>query len=130
MSRVTVDQFIRPAAIGWRQALVFFGVLAVLTPLGLLAPGGAFGEDAPDDLDLGRYGLNTVPSGLRRYAGLWHHALFDGYGFSDERHPTLAYLASASFGLAAIAVVVVGAVAGARLIRRARRPAPASGSAA
>ena len=39
--------------------------LVVLTPLGLLAPGGAFGEDAPDDLDLQKYHLDAVPTGLR-----------------------------------------------------------------
>ena len=66
------------------------GVLVALTPLGLLAPGGAFGEDAPDDLDLGRYGLDAVPSGLRHYAGFWHHAVFDGYGFADDAHPRSA----------------------------------------
>jgi len=119
---MTVEEAARPAKVGWRQALVFIGVLVALTPLGLLAPGGAFGEDAPADLDLGRYGLNAVPSGLRRYAGLWHHALFDGYGFSDERHPMLAYLVSAAFGLAAVAVVVVGTVGAMRLVRRRRTP--------
>ena len=35
--------------------------MVLLTPLGLLAPGGAFGEDAPEDLDLGKYGLSAVP---------------------------------------------------------------------
>ena len=30
----------------WRWAFIGLGVMAVLTPLGLLAPGGAFGEDA------------------------------------------------------------------------------------
>ena len=119
---LTVEEASRPAAVGWRQALVLIGVLVALTPLGLLAPGGAFGEDAPDDLDLGRYGLNAVPTGLRRYAGFWHHAVFDGYGFADERHPTLAYLVSAAFGLAVIALVIVAAVAIARLARRRSRP--------
>ena len=34
----------RRAGCGWRWAVVGLGVMAVLTPLGLLAPGGAFGE--------------------------------------------------------------------------------------
>ena len=44
--------------------------MVVLTPLGLLAPGGAFGEDAPQHLDLQKYDLDAVPNGLRHYAGL------------------------------------------------------------
>ena len=58
--------------------------MVVLTPLGLIAPGGAFGEDAPEDLDLQKYHLNAVPSGLRHYAGFWHNALFDGYDFTND----------------------------------------------
>ena len=44
--------------------------MVVLTPLGLLAPGGAFGEDAPDDLtsDLG---LSAIAAGMARYADFW-----------------------------------------------------------
>ena len=56
---------IRP--IGWASTAV--AVMVVLTPLGLLAPGGAFGEDAPEDLDLGQLGLSTVPTGLANYTG-------------------------------------------------------------
>ena len=41
---------------------------AVLTPLGLLAPGGAFGEDAPANLDLAKYHLSAVPNGLAKYS--------------------------------------------------------------
>jgi cobalt/nickel transport system permease protein len=103
---------------GWRWALISVGTMVVLTPLGLLAPGGAFGEDTPKDLDLAKYHLDAVPSGLRHYAGFWHSALFDGYGFSRDTHPTLGYLVSAFVGLAAIVAVVVVLVAVARAIRR------------
>ncbi|MGZ6981505.1 MAG: cobalt transporter CbiM, partial [Ilumatobacteraceae bacterium] len=41
---------------GWRWALVGLGAMTVLTPLGLIAPGSAFGEDAPADLNLHKYG--------------------------------------------------------------------------
>jgi cobalt/nickel transport system permease protein len=112
----------RRAPSPWRWAAVGLGTMVVLTPLGLLAPGGAFGEDAPDDLDLGRYHLDAVPSGLRRYAGFWHNTLFDGYGFAGDAHPTLAYIVSALVGLAAIAVAVAGLVLGLRALAR-RRPA-------
>ena len=110
-----------PKPLGWRWALIGLGTMAVLTPLGLLAPGGAFGEDAPEDLDLHKYGLDSVPSGLRHYAGFWHNALFDGYGFADDQHPTIGYLVSAGFGLIAIGLAVFAVFAAFALLRVLRR---------
>jgi cobalt/nickel transport system permease protein len=106
---------------GWRWAWVGLATMVVLTPLGLLAPGGAFGEDRPADLDLHRYGLGAVPDGLAHYAGFFHNALFDGYGFADDAHPAVGYLVSAAVGLLAIAAVAAGTVAAARLWRSRRR---------
>jgi cobalt/nickel transport system permease protein len=121
----TPEELIAAKPSGWKWAVVFLGTLVVLTPLGLIAPGGAFGEDAPGDLDLGRYGLNTVPAGLRHYAGFWHHALFDGYGFASDEHPTLGYLVSAVFGIAVIAAAIVLTYL---LVRAVRRRGTVSGS--
>ena len=92
--------------------------MIALTPLGLLAPGRAFGEDAPTHLDLDRYHLNAVPRGLRHYAGFWHNAVFSGYDFSHDRHPTVGYLISAFVGIAAIAVVIFAAFGLVRVWRR------------
>jgi cobalt/nickel transport system permease protein len=97
-----------PKRLGWRWGVIGLVALAALTPLGLLAPGGAFGEGSPDSLDLHKYHLSAVPSGLRDYAGFWHHALFNGYGFSHDKHPAVGYLISAVVGMAVIAIVVVG----------------------
>ena len=99
--------------------LALLGLLA-LTPLGLIAPGGAFGEDAPRDLDLRKYHLDAVPSGLRHYAGFWHNAVFSGYDFSHDRHPTIGYLVSAFVGIAVIGAVVFAGCAIVRLTRRGR----------
>ena len=107
----------RDHKLGWRWAAAGLGVMAVLTPLGLISPGGAFGESAPDNLDLKKYHLDAVPSGLRHYAGFWHHTLFSGYDFTNDKHPALGYLLSAAAGLAAIALVVLVAVASVRLVR-------------
>ena len=96
-----------PRALGWRWGLIGLGVMAVLTPLGLIAPGSAFGESAPKHLDLRKYHLNAVPDGLRHYAGFWHNALFSGYDFSHDKHPAIGYLVSAGFGIAVIAVAAV-----------------------
>ena len=43
-----------------------------------------------------------VPSGLHHYAEFWHHALFDGYDFSHDPHPSVGYVISALFGAAVI----------------------------
>ena len=110
-----------PRRLGWRWAFVGLGAMAVLTPLGLLAPGSAFGESKPSNLDLRRYHLNAVPDGLRHYAGFWHHALFNGYDFSHDQHPAVGYLVSAGFGIVAVGVVVLGIYALTHVVRRARR---------
>jgi cobalt/nickel transport system permease protein len=108
------------ARIGRRWVLVGLGSMLALVPLGLLAPGSSFGEDAPGDLDLAKYHLNAVPNGLRQYAGFWHNALFDGYGNAFGRHPAIGYLVSAFAGIAAIAALVF---LGVGIARRARRRA-------
>lgn len=104
-----------------RVAIGFIVVMVLLTPLGLLAPGGAFGEDAPQDLDLGKLGLGAVPAGLATYNGFWSHTLLGGYGFKDGQHGDLAYILSATVGIAVIAVVVfaIGKIVAAILGRRA-----------
>jgi len=100
-------------------------VMALLTPIGLLAPGGAFGENSPDSLDLKKTHLSAVPTGLQKYNGFWHHAMFSGYDFGSDAHPAFGYLLSALVGIAVIAVVVFGAtyLAG-RLSRSRRRGTP------
>jgi cobalt/nickel transport system permease protein len=82
------------------------GVMTLLTPLGLLAPGGAFGEDAPEDLNLGELGLSAVPEGLNRYAGFWQHAVFSGYELGGGTHPWVGYVLSAIIGILVVGVVV------------------------
>jgi len=104
----------------WRGALVGLGSLIALAPLGLIAPGRAFGEDSPRDLDLRKYHLSAVPNGLRHYAGFWHNALFRGYGFSHDRHPTIGYLVSAFVGIAVIAIAICAAFGARQLLRRRR----------
>jgi cobalt/nickel transport system permease protein len=105
----------------WRWALVGLGAMAVLTPLGLVAPGGAFGEDTPGNLNLRKYHLGAVPDGLRHYAGFWHHALFNGYDFSHDKHPVIGYLASAGFGLIVVGGAVLAVYALSRFVERSRR---------
>lgn len=80
-------------------------VATFLTPLGLLAPGGAFGEDAPADLNLKSLGLSTIPSGLKKWNQFWHHSIFDGYGVSGTSDK-VGYILSAFIGIAVIGLTV------------------------
>ncbi|MCW3037206.1 MAG: cobalt transporter, permease protein CbiQ [Actinobacteria bacterium] len=112
---------------GWRWGLAALGAMAVLTPLGLLASGGAFGEAKPGQLDLARYHLKAVPAGLRHYAGVWHHALLDGYGFAGGSHPVIGYLVSAAAGAGAIAAVFLAVFAFRRWMPRPVAPAEPAG---
>jgi cobalt/nickel transport system permease protein len=107
--------------LGWRWAWIGLGVMVLLTPLGLLAPGGAFGEDAPSDLDLAKYHLDAVPHGLQHYAGFWHHALFDSYDFTGDAHPNVGYVLSALFGVAIIGLALLVVFKVTQALRRDRK---------
>jgi cobalt/nickel transport system permease protein len=106
--------------LGWRWAIVALGVLVVLTPLGLLAPGGAFGEDTPANLDLGKYNLKAVPTGLARWSSFWNHAVLGRYGFDSGAHPSVGYMLSALIGLAVIGVGVGAVLLVGRFVGRLR----------
>jgi cobalt/nickel transport system permease protein len=106
--------------VSWRWAFYGLAAMIVLSPLGLLAPGGAFGEDAPANLDLARYHLGAVPAGLNGYTGWWSHTLLDGYGFSDGSNARLGYVVSAVIGAIAVGVAIAFAIAAIRLVTRLR----------
>ena len=102
-----VDAPARPGRLSpGRVAAGFIALMVVLTPLGLLAPGGAFGEAAPGALNLGALGLKAVPEGLNRYNGFWSHTLLGGYGHSQGQSATLGYWLSAVVGIAVVGLVV------------------------
>jgi cobalt/nickel transport system permease protein len=109
---------------GWVWALVGLAALIAATPLGLLAPGGAFGEATPKHLDVAKYGLRNVPLGLQKWSGFWSHTLLGGYGFHNGDHPVIAYLLSAVVGILVIGVIVSAIVVVARLVTRARGRKP------
>jgi cobalt/nickel transport system permease protein len=122
---VPIDGHVRdPRKIGWRWAFIGIGVLVVLSPLGLLAPGGAFGEDSPGNLDLGKYGLRAVPTGLARWSSWWNKSVLDGYGFKSGQHPNVGYMLSALVGIVVISLVVLAVYVVTRLFGRGRAPAP------
>lgn len=79
-------------------------VIALLTPLGLLASGTAWGEWGDLQAQLG-----FVPSGLEKLGNFWNHILFPGYGIAgfDQSfwQQALGYIMSAFFALLVIGVI-------------------------
>jgi cobalt/nickel transport system permease protein len=108
--RINHDALEGSAGAGPRLRPILLGLAAIvaLTPLGLLATGTAFGEDAPDELSLSKYDLSTVPDGLQRYSDFWSHSVLGDYGFASGQHPVAGYLLSAVIGIALIAAIVTG----------------------
>ena len=86
-----------------RWLWVGLAVLIVATPLGLLAPGTAWGEWGSDQFT--ELGLKFIPQGLKQLEGLWGAPLKD-YDVAALGNSTLGYILSAGLG-----IVVVGIVA-------------------
>jgi cobalt/nickel transport system permease protein len=85
---------------------VALAALALLSPLGLLAAGTAWGEWGAEELgDL----FGSVPEGLERLGGVWSAPLPD-YTLPFIENPTVGYIVSAvvGIGLAVVVAIVVG----------------------
>ena len=78
-------------------------VLIIASPLGLLAPGTAWGEWGTEELTT--MGLHSIPAGLERLSGLWGAPLAD-YDLPALGNANLGYLLSAVLGIAIVALVV------------------------
>ncbi len=77
--------------------------LIVLTPIGLLAPGTAWGEWTREELQ--RLGLGYVPAGFDKWSSLWNAPL-SGYDLTALNNPTVGYILSAALGV----VLVLAAI--------------------
>jgi cobalt/nickel transport system permease protein len=82
-----------------RLAWAGLGALCLLSPLGLLAAGDAWGEWAPEDL---KERLGWTPPGIERFAELWQ-GVFPDY---MKSHGALGYILSAVLGATAITLVI------------------------
>ena len=106
---------------GWRAARPLWtavGLLMVLTPLGLLAAGKAWGEWTVHDFSspVGRQEIAKVsrnvtppaqaPSGLQRLSTIWT-APFPNYSPSFVRTPAFGYVLSAMFGIGIIILLSI-----------------------
>jgi cobalt/nickel transport system permease protein len=78
-------------------------ILMVASPLGLLAPGTAWGEWGTKELT--QMGLGAIPTGLERLSGLWGAPLAD-YDLPALGNANLGYVLSAFFGVLVTAIVV------------------------
>jgi cobalt/nickel transport system permease protein len=85
-----------------RVLWIALAVLVVATPLGLLAPGTAWGEWGAEEL--AQLGLGFVPQGLERLQGLWGAPLPD-YDLPALGNANLAYILSAVLGVILVALV-------------------------
>jgi hypothetical protein len=88
-----------------RNILIGLLILGVLTPMGLIAQGDAYGEWNADTL---KEQVGFVPAGLNAMSDLWSAPMTD-YGFpgSDSTVGTVAgYLASAFVGIALLSGVI------------------------
>jgi cobalt/nickel transport system permease protein len=100
----------KPAIIGkvgsfqkLRWLWVGLAVLVVASPLGLLAPGTAWGEWGAEELSL--LGFKVVPAGLERLSGIWGAPLAD-YDLPALGNASLGYVLSAVLGILVTALVV------------------------
>lgn len=91
------------SGVGWAA----LGALCLLSPIGLLAAGDAWGEWAPDDL---QKRLGYRPPGLARLAETAWKGVFPDYNFSGGAEEGLrravAYVASAILGVALVGGLV------------------------
>ena len=97
-------------------------LLLLLTPLGILAAGTAWGEWSPAELAR-RSGLSQgVPSGMQRLTALWT-APFPGYAPAFVKSAAFGYLLSAMFGVGAIVMLwLLSSYLSRSLAERAPRP--------
>ena len=77
-----------------RNLMIGLIALVILTPLGLIASGTAFGEWGSDELK-DKFGF--VPQGIEKLSGLWNAPLQD-YGVPGL-NPTIGYYIAAVLGV-------------------------------
>jgi cobalt/nickel transport system permease protein len=85
-----------------RRLWVVLLVLAVVSPLGLLAPGTAWGEWGTEELT--KMGLKTIPQGIAQLSGIWGAPLA-GYDLPALGNANLGYILSAFLGILVVSVV-------------------------
>ncbi len=98
-ARVTSAAGARVSRWAWAVLLA----LIVLTPIGLVAPGTAWGEWSRAELE--QLGLGYIPAGFDRWSSLWSAPL-SGYDLPWLNHSMAGYLLSAAVGVVLILAVI------------------------
>ena len=106
----------KPAARPLRWLWAGIGVLILLTPIGALAPGTAWGEWGSKEL---KAAIGYAPANLETLGGLWRSAM-PGYATPGISNALLGYLIAAVVGTAL--TVGVAFALGALLARRGEAP--------
>jgi cobalt/nickel transport system permease protein len=128
-SRSTVPA-LAAAHSGQSRLWMFVAVLTLLTPLGVLAVGTAWGEWSASDFETqhtraeiakvsGNVTPPPTPSGLRKLSSLWT-APFPDYAPAFIKSPMFGYLLSATFGVGLLASIAVAAEHMRRRLERSR----------
>jgi cobalt/nickel transport system permease protein len=97
---------VTPSASGfmkWRTLWIGLAAMILIVPVGLLAPGTAWGEWGTEELS--RLGLAFIPQGMAKLSGLWSAPLPD-YDLPALGNANLAYILSAVVGIVIVVVVV------------------------
>lgn len=90
---------LRPATTSFRRLWIAVAVLMLLTPLGILAAGTAWGEWTATEIAKGAASKSAeVPAGLERLSTLWT-APFPAYAPTFVHSRSFGYLLSAMFGV-------------------------------
>lgn len=84
------------SSVKWRTLWIGLAALVVITPLGLLAPGTAWGEWGAEELT--KLGLSFVPKGLSHLSGLWSAPMPD-YDLPALGNVSMGYILSAVVGV-------------------------------
>jgi cobalt/nickel transport system permease protein len=86
-----------------RLLWIALGVLVVLSPIGLLAPGTAWGEWGAEELT--SLGLSFIPRGLEKLSGLWGAPMPD-YDIPALGNTSISYVLSAMAGVILTIIIV------------------------
>jgi cobalt/nickel transport system permease protein len=85
-----------------RVLWILLGVLIIMSPVGLLAPGTAWGEWGAEEL--AKMGLGFVPKGLEKLGALWGAPMPD-YDVPALGNANISYILSAVVGIAITVLV-------------------------
>lgn len=96
----------KPSPKHWKKAVVGLVILALLTPLGLLASGTAWGEWSSEEIAAQ---IGFIPAGMEQFSSFWQHTILPDYSITgyDQNfwQQVLGYLLSAFIGLLLIGVL-------------------------